>query len=161
MDSMAALALATEKAHPSLLDKKPYDQNEPLMNTYCVRRLVTMAVLQLATLLTILYAGEPLFETEKEPGSTETTQFSREHYTVIFNGWCFPFNMLSKTHFLAVQPLNIPCRFLSRTQSLYGRSCSTSSTAARLCRSSTCSATSASTCFSSTFGSSRPLCKCS
>ncbi|EDQ87811.1 uncharacterized protein MONBRDRAFT_33171 [Monosiga brevicollis MX1] len=97
MDSFAALALATELPTVELLKFKPYDRNEPLFTRFVQRRMCFQIVMQSITLLTILFAGARWFDSMKEPGNTEKTQFSRQHYTIVFNTFVFSslFNQLN------------------------------------------------------------------
>ncbi|EGD77771.1 plasma membrane calcium ATPase [Salpingoeca rosetta] len=87
MDSFAALALATEPPTEKLLTYKPYDRSEPLLTTYMIRRMIFQVVMQSATFLTILYAGEDWFNSHKDPAKNEKAQFSVRHYTIIFTSF--------------------------------------------------------------------------
>eukprot|EP01119_Soliformovum_irregulare_P015116 TRINITY_DN420_c0_g1_i1.p1 TRINITY_DN420_c0_g1~~TRINITY_DN420_c0_g1_i1.p1 ORF type:complete len:706 (-),score=251.71 TRINITY_DN420_c0_g1_i1:81-2198(-) len=57
MDTMAALALATEPPTPSLLDRPPHGRHAPLITFRMWRTLVSQALLQLFFLFFILYGG--------------------------------------------------------------------------------------------------------
>eukprot|EP00051_Salpingoeca_urceolata_P005163 m.70822 g.70822 ORF g.70822 m.70822 type:complete len:1076 (-) comp14099_c1_seq1:169-3396(-) len=87
MDTLAAVALATEPPSAGLLKHKPYDRSEPLMTPYMVRRTIVQVLCQVATFLIVLYALEDLFDSNPGPDhdSDEDGQFSRTHLTIIFN----------------------------------------------------------------------------
>eukprot|EP00051_Salpingoeca_urceolata_P008421 m.105824 g.105824 ORF g.105824 m.105824 type:complete len:715 (+) comp15742_c0_seq2:1-2145(+) len=91
MDTLAAVALATETAKETVLLNKPYDKNEPLLTAYSARRMIMQVVMQTATFLVVLYAGEDWFSSHKDPLSADDqeAQFGREHYTVAFNVFVF------------------------------------------------------------------------
>ncbi|KAH3766666.1 calcium-translocating P-type ATPase [Pelomyxa schiedti] len=76
MDTMAALALATEEPTPALLDRKPYGKSDALITHRMWRNVIVQAVFQLTVNLVILYYGHVIFGIEKE---------SIEHLTIVFN----------------------------------------------------------------------------
>jgi len=78
MDTMAALALATEPPSPSLLDRKPYGKHDPLITRGMWKNIIGQAIYQLVINLLVLYRPHLLFNVE--PGSIY-------HVTIIFN--CF------------------------------------------------------------------------
>ncbi|ELP94658.1 cation-transporting ATPase, putative [Entamoeba invadens IP1] len=57
MDTLAALALGTEKPTPSLLDRKPFGRKASLISTHMIRNIVVQATYQLFVLLFLLYCG--------------------------------------------------------------------------------------------------------
>merc|ERR1711974_173888 len=85
MDTMAALALATEKPEPSLLDEKPHGRTEPLISNRMLKHIIGQGLFQTVVLLVILYAGAKIFEVNER---------STLHYTIVFNTfvWCQIFN---------------------------------------------------------------------
>lgn len=85
MDTFAAVALSTEPPYKGLLDFKPYDRKEPLMTPYSARLVILQVILQVATFLAVVYAGEDLFDSHGEKTVKGEGSFSREHLTVVFN----------------------------------------------------------------------------
>jgi len=78
MDSMGALALATEKPSESLLDRKPVAKTDSLVSPMMWRNIGVMAAFQLA----VLY----LLMTQPETLGFGIVEFrSRYHYTLLFN----------------------------------------------------------------------------
>lgn len=89
MDTMAALALATEHPSPSLLDRKPYGKNDPLITRGMWKKVIGQAIYQLGINLLVLYHPGLLFENIEE-GSVY-------HITIIFNSFvmCQLFNEIN------------------------------------------------------------------
>lgn len=58
MDTFASLALATEPPSESLLLRKPYGRNKPLISRTMMKNILGHAVYQLAIIFTLLFAGE-------------------------------------------------------------------------------------------------------
>jgi len=88
MDTMAALALATEPPSPSLLKRKPYGKHDPLITRGMWKNIIGQAIYQLAINLLVLYRPNLLFNVEV--GSVY-------HITVIFNTFvmCQLFNEIN------------------------------------------------------------------
>ena len=57
MDTMGALALATEPPRDSLMLRKPYGREEPIISNAMWRNILVMASFQLAVLFTLFFAG--------------------------------------------------------------------------------------------------------
>jgi len=76
MDTMAALALATEEPTEALLERPPYGQSDNIITPMMKRNIVCQGIFQLAVNLIILYLGHIIFGVEKE---------STEHLTIVFN----------------------------------------------------------------------------
>ncbi|ELP83478.1 plasma membrane calcium-transporting atpase, putative, partial [Entamoeba invadens IP1] len=57
MDTMAALALGTEKPTPSLLNRKPYGKYDSLISNYMIRNITIQTLYQLACMLPLIFAG--------------------------------------------------------------------------------------------------------
>uniref|UniRef100_A0A8D0B819 Calcium-transporting ATPase n=1 Tax=Salvator merianae TaxID=96440 RepID=A0A8D0B819_SALMN len=84
MDTFASLALATEKPTESLLDRKPYGRNKPLISRTMMKNILFHATYQLAVVFTLLFVGEKMFDLEN--GRTAPLQSPpTEHYTLVFN----------------------------------------------------------------------------
>lgn len=58
MDTLAALALATELPTSSLLLRKPYGRTKPLISRTMFKNIVGHAVYQLVIIFTLLFAGK-------------------------------------------------------------------------------------------------------
>ena len=85
MDTMAALALATEEPTKELLNRKPQGKFESLISDSMWMHIIVQAIYQLVVNLALLHLGHILFGVEK--GSVE-------HLTIIFNSFvlCQVFN---------------------------------------------------------------------
>ncbi|KAM4711890.1 plasma membrane calcium-transporting ATPase 1 isoform 4-T5 [Anableps anableps] len=84
MDTFASLALATEPPTESLLLRKPYGRNKPLISRTMMKNILGQAVYQLIIIFTLLFAGEKLFDIDSGRNSPLHAPPS-EHYTVVFN----------------------------------------------------------------------------
>ena len=71
MDTLAALALATEPPSEELLNDKPYTRNEKIVTPIMWRNITGQALYQIAVLVTLLFAGPRIFEI----GYPENTDF--------------------------------------------------------------------------------------
>lgn len=58
MDTFASLALATEPPTESLLLRKPYGRNKPLISRTMMKNILGHAVYQLVVIFTLLFAGK-------------------------------------------------------------------------------------------------------
>lgn len=72
MDSMGALALATEPPRPQLMDRKPFGRRAPLINRAMYRNIIGISIYQLVVCLVLQYAGGRIF------GLTECLQLEVE-----------------------------------------------------------------------------------
>ncbi|MEQ2187302.1 ATPase, Ca transporting, plasma membrane, partial [Goodea atripinnis] len=84
MDTFASLALATEPPTESLLLRKPYGRNKPLISRTMMKNILGQAVYQLIIIFTLLFAGEKLFDIDSGRNAPLHAPPS-EHYTVVFN----------------------------------------------------------------------------
>lgn len=57
MDTLAALALASEPPTEELLKRKPYGRNKPILSPTIVKNVFTQMVFQLAILLGLIWGG--------------------------------------------------------------------------------------------------------
>lgn len=107
MDTMAALALATEQPTPALLNRKPYGRFDALITTKMWRFILGHALYQIVVLMSLLFVqdqvwffrqvdpGRPNFDAEgalpwcNEPGSCTDSDEPRQDTTVIFNTFVF------------------------------------------------------------------------
>jgi len=76
MDTMAALALATDSPTPELLDRRPYGKDDALITRSMWVHIIGQALFQLTISLTNLYCGASIFGVEHD---------SVLHRTLIFN----------------------------------------------------------------------------
>lgn len=81
MDTMAALALGTEKPVEDLLDRAPHGRTASLISPLMWRNILGQSLFQCGVLFTILYAGQYLFDVGQEG--------SISHYTLVFNVFVF------------------------------------------------------------------------
>ncbi|KAM5146588.1 plasma membrane calcium-transporting ATPase 3 isoform 3-T3 [Mantella aurantiaca] len=84
MDTFASLALATEPPTESLLLRKPYGRNKPLISRTMMKNILGHAVYQLVIIFTLLFAGEIFFDIDSGRNAPLHSPPS-EHYTIIFN----------------------------------------------------------------------------
>ncbi|XP_073456261.1 plasma membrane calcium-transporting ATPase 3 isoform X6 [Aquarana catesbeiana] len=84
MDTFASLALATEPPTESLLLRKPYGRNKPLISRTMMKNILGHAVYQLVIIFTLLFVGELIFDIDSGRNAPLHSPPS-EHYTIIFN----------------------------------------------------------------------------
>ncbi|XP_062397471.1 plasma membrane calcium-transporting ATPase 3a isoform X2 [Sardina pilchardus] len=84
MDTFASLALATEPPTLSLLLRKPYGRNNPLISLTMMKNILGHAIYQLVIIFTLLFAGEKIFNIDSGRNAPLHSPPS-EHYTIIFN----------------------------------------------------------------------------
>uniref|UniRef100_A0A8C3AHX0 Calcium-transporting ATPase n=1 Tax=Cyclopterus lumpus TaxID=8103 RepID=A0A8C3AHX0_CYCLU len=84
MDTLASLALATEPPTESLLLRRPYGRNKPLISRTMMKNILGHAVYQLVIIFTLLFAGEKIFDIDNGRNSPLHSPPS-EHYTIVFN----------------------------------------------------------------------------
>ncbi|XP_050930451.1 plasma membrane calcium-transporting ATPase 2 isoform X6 [Lates calcarifer] len=84
MDTFASLALATEPPTESLLRRKPYGRNKPLISSTMTKNILGHGVYQLIIIFTLLFVGEQIFDIDSGRNAPLHSPPS-EHYTIIFN----------------------------------------------------------------------------
>uniref|UniRef100_A0A8C4YEJ0 Calcium-transporting ATPase n=1 Tax=Gopherus evgoodei TaxID=1825980 RepID=A0A8C4YEJ0_9SAUR len=84
MDTFASLALATEPPTESLLLRRPYGRNKPLISRTMMKNILGHAVYQLTLIFTLLFVGEKMFKIDSGRNAPLHSPPS-EHYTIIFN----------------------------------------------------------------------------
>ncbi|XP_075997566.1 plasma membrane calcium-transporting ATPase 2 isoform X4 [Genypterus blacodes] len=84
MDTFASLALATEPPTESLLRRKPYGRNKPLISSTMTKNIFGHGVYQLVIIFTLLFVGEQIFDIDSGRNAPLHSPPS-EHYTIIFN----------------------------------------------------------------------------
>ncbi|PHT99667.1 Calcium-transporting ATPase 9, plasma membrane-type [Capsicum chinense] len=70
METLGALALATEKPTEELMKKKPVGRTAPLITNVMWRNLMAQALYQIAVLLTLQFKGESIFGVSKRVNNT-------------------------------------------------------------------------------------------
>lgn len=90
MDTFAALALATEPPHDSLLDRKPNKTSDSLITPDMMKNIIGQSIYQSIWLLIILFAGNEIFGV---PSGFETKEDWSDangvHFTIFFNAFVF------------------------------------------------------------------------
>ena len=96
MDTLAALALATDPATPELLDRKPDRRTAPLISTDMWKMIVGQSIYQFAVILVLNFAGKSLL------GMDTSTPYQQERSdtelsAIVFNTfvWCQLFNQVN------------------------------------------------------------------
>ncbi|XP_027135193.1 plasma membrane calcium-transporting ATPase 3 isoform X4 [Larimichthys crocea] len=84
MDTLASLALATEPPTESLLLRRPYGRDKPLISRTMMKNILGHAVYQLVIIFTLLFAGEKIFDIDSGRNAPLHSPPS-EHYTIVFN----------------------------------------------------------------------------
>ncbi|XP_041111148.1 plasma membrane calcium-transporting ATPase 1-like isoform X2 [Polyodon spathula] len=84
MDTFASLALATEPPTESLLLRKPYGRNKPLISRTMMKNILGHGVYQLIVIFTLLFVGEKIFDIDSGRNAPLHAPPS-EHYTIVFN----------------------------------------------------------------------------
>ncbi|KAF7149732.1 hypothetical protein RHSIM_Rhsim02G0031000 [Rhododendron simsii] len=70
MDTLGALALATEKPTKELMEKPPVGRTKPLITNVMWRNLLSQAAYQIAVLLTLQFQGEAIFNVGSKVNDT-------------------------------------------------------------------------------------------
>ncbi|EGG17786.1 P-type ATPase [Cavenderia fasciculata] len=86
MDTLAALALATEPPTPELLDRPPNGKNAPLITRSMWRNIIGQSVFQIIVLFVLLFKGHDIYSDIL--GET-VVKNGVQHYTIIFNTFVF------------------------------------------------------------------------
>lgn len=92
MDTLAALALATDPASPELLDRKPDRRDAPLISTDMWKMIVGQSIFQFAVVLVLNFAGYQILGLDKQVHEDVQVLGS-----LIFNlyVWCQLFNQVN------------------------------------------------------------------
>ncbi|BFZ57610.1 plasma membrane calcium [Savitreella phatthalungensis] len=92
MDTLAALALATDPPGPSLLKVKPARKSDNLITFDMWKMIIGQSIYQLTVTLILYYVGADIFDWD-----LSTNQGMVERQTVVFNTfvWCQIFNQLN------------------------------------------------------------------
>lgn len=90
MDSLAALALATEPPNEKLLDRPPYKKTESIITPAMWKNIVGLSIYECIVLMVILAYGEEIFNCESSMGTGVTwTETNGVHLTIFFNTFVF------------------------------------------------------------------------
>jgi len=90
MDTFAALALATDPASLSLLDRKPQKRGAPLFNVDMYKQILGQSMYQTVMILVFHFAGNAIFGYKAVAGN-ESVQINNElkRDTLVFNAFVF------------------------------------------------------------------------
>nr|DAD19801.1 TPA_asm: hypothetical protein HUJ06_021264 [Nelumbo nucifera] len=83
MDTLGALALATEQPTKELMEKPPVDRTEPLITNIMWRNLITQALYQVTILLTLEFKGKSIFNINEK--IKDTLIFNTFVFCQVFN----------------------------------------------------------------------------
>uniref|UniRef100_UPI00358F3D1B plasma membrane calcium-transporting ATPase 2-like n=2 Tax=Myxine glutinosa TaxID=7769 RepID=UPI00358F3D1B len=84
MDTFASLALATEPPTESLLKRRPYGRDKPLISRTMMKNILGHAIYQLIVIFVLLFLGERMFDFDSGRYAPLHAPPS-EHYTFVFN----------------------------------------------------------------------------
>ena len=87
MDSLAALALATEPPSDGLLETVPFGRTENIITYDMMVIIASQCLFQCLILIIILYLGPQLFNIEESWGHDHWSQSNGKHFTIFFH--CF------------------------------------------------------------------------
>lgn len=87
MDTLAALALATDPPTPRILDRKPEPKSAPLVTLNMWKMIIGQSIYQLIVTLILYFAGEKIFsyDTPLEKAQLQTAIFNTFVFMQIFN----------------------------------------------------------------------------
>ncbi|KLO10815.1 calcium-translocating P-type ATPase [Schizopora paradoxa] len=90
MDTFAALALATDPASMSLLDRKPEKRHAPLFSVDMYKQILGQSAYQTVVILVFHFAGNAIFNYVPVPGN-DSIQINNElkRDTLVFNAFVF------------------------------------------------------------------------
>ena len=93
MDTLAALALATDPPSNELLTRMPYSRKERIIMPTMWRFVILNSLFQILVNTIILFKGPDLFDVENQIGEFkehgEDGNIDRTHYTIFFNVFLF------------------------------------------------------------------------
>ncbi|KAG0598154.1 hypothetical protein M758_12G050700 [Ceratodon purpureus] len=96
MDTLGALALATEPPTDDLMDLKPVGRTEPLITNIMWRNILAQAIFQIVVLLTLDFAGNSILKLSPNDGPTDKSLLKDDdeprdvlRTTIIFNAFVF------------------------------------------------------------------------
>jgi Ca2+ transporting ATPase len=91
MDTLAALALATEPPSNDLLNRMPYSRSEHIINSQMWRGIVLSSIYQIFVLVIILFRGDQIFGVASSLGLTmdEWNETNGQHLSIFFDVFVF------------------------------------------------------------------------
>ena len=97
MDTMAALALATDPPTRTILDRKPDPKSAPLISVTMWKMIIGQAIYQLTVTLILYFAGYSILNMSAPKGTHAHKMEHRDHQTLVFNTfvWMQIFNSLN------------------------------------------------------------------
>ncbi|CZT43099.1 probable putative calcium P-type ATPase NCA-2 [Rhynchosporium secalis] len=89
MDTMAALALATDPPSESILDRKPDPKSAPLITMTMWKMIIGQSIYQLAITLLLHFGADKIlgYETQREQDQVGTLVFNTFVWMQVFNQW--------------------------------------------------------------------------
>lgn len=96
MDTLAALALATDPADPSSLDRQPDSTSTPLVTVEMWKQIIVQSIYQVVLLFVLYYRGMDILNTHSPERAVELVH-NLDLDTLIFNTfvWCQLFNQVN------------------------------------------------------------------
>jgi Ca2+-transporting ATPase len=85
MDSMAALTLASDAPTEEILDRKPSKRSAPLISTTMWKMIIGQAILQMAVIFTLYYAGPQILNYPFDGTEIRSVVFNAFVWLQIFN----------------------------------------------------------------------------
>lgn len=97
MDTLAALALATDPPSATILKKPPVKKSDGLISFDMWKMIIGQAIYQIVVILTLFYAGQSIFEWPPGPNPEPNLLGPEIRNTVVFNTfvWLQIFNQLN------------------------------------------------------------------
>ena len=97
MDTLAALALATDPPTDSILKRPPAKKTDGLISFDMWKMIIGQAIYQIVITLVLFYAGQDIFEWPPGPNPEPNTLGLELRNSVVFNTfvWCQIFNQLN------------------------------------------------------------------
>lgn len=92
MDSMGALALATEPPSPELMKRKPFGRTAPLINKHMWRNIIGVSVYQLTVCMVFMFDGKRLLDIPCKyvaASGSVAAHYDCHHQTLELNGFIF------------------------------------------------------------------------
>lgn len=91
MDTLAALALATEPPSNDLLNRMPYSRTEHIINSQMWRGIVLSSIYQIVVLNIILFRGDKIFGVDSSLGLTmeQWNDTNGQHLSIFFDVFVF------------------------------------------------------------------------
>lgn len=97
MDTLAALALATDPADEELLDRKPSHSTAPLVSMEMWKQVAVQSIYQVILVLVLNFRGSHILKLDKNSNHVEQRDHRVEKSALVFNVfvWCQLFNQIN------------------------------------------------------------------